>query len=206
MLTAELQSFFWGAAGFGVYFLTLLLVLRLPGRVAPVLRHVGLALLIHLGMVVGAICFLAPRSYWHGAALYWCCFLLTLFAYSAVYKSVSLEILAQLARRETQSLTLPDISDGYIRPTFDRRIDILVAAGHVVEGDGRFHLTEAGRRLARRFGAVQKLFGITRSGLYNTKEGTNVEDEGTAVSVRGRAVPGARSGALRHHEQSDLAR
>jgi hypothetical protein len=167
-MTSALESFVLGAASFVLWSALALFALRLPGRLAPVVRLVGLALLVHVGTTLAALRFLDRLPYWHGAALYWCGFVFALFGYSAVYKSVSLGILAALARRPDHSLSLDEVSALYVLPGFVGRVRILVEAGLVAECEGRFRLTEAGLRLARRFALVQRLFGVARSGLYGS--------------------------------------
>src|SRR5581483_6448406 len=93
-----MHSCAWGLGALAAYAVAVPVVLRLPGRVSPVARQVGLALLVHAAATLAALRWSEPWSYWHGAALYWCGFVVTLFGHSAVYKSVSLGILGELAR------------------------------------------------------------------------------------------------------------
>jgi len=166
-VTEALSSFAGGAGAFAAYALAVPVVLRLPGRASPVARQAGLALVVHAAAVLAAPPWLESWSYWHGAALYWCCFAVALFGHGAVYKSVSLGILGELARQDDHGLGPDRIAERFVWPGFAARARLLVAAGYAEEAGGRFRLTEAGRRLARRVRAVQRLFGVTRSGLYD---------------------------------------
>jgi hypothetical protein len=165
-------SFACGAGSFAIWAALALVALRLPGRRGPVVRLAGLALLVHPGATAAAVLFTDAPPYWYGAALSWCGFIFVLFASCAVYKSVSLAILAELARQPDHSVPLDEISDRHVLADFLGRIRIRVEAGLVARSGDRFHLTDAGRRLARRVAAVQGLFGVARSGLYG-REPTN---------------------------------
>jgi hypothetical protein len=167
-MTPAVESFAFGAVSFALWAVLALVVLRLPGHLSPVVRLAGLAVMVHAVTTLAAVCFLHALPYWHGAALYWSGFIFALFGYSAVYKSVSLGILAKLAGQPDRSLSLDDISVRYVLPGFLGRVRILVEAGLVVQSEDRFQLTDAGRRLARRVAAVQRLFGVARSGLYGS--------------------------------------
>src|SRR2546430_1100059 len=113
-----MHSFAYGAGAFAVYAVAALGVLRLPGRAPPGARLAGTALLVHLGTTAAAACCPWPLSYWHGAALYWCCFVFALFGYCAVYKSVSLGILVLLARQGRDGLSLDRIAEAHVWPGF----------------------------------------------------------------------------------------
>jgi hypothetical protein len=169
-VTGATLSFANGAVAFAVYALAALVALRLPGRWSPVARKVVLALLVHVGATGVALRMYGSLPYWHGAAVYWCGFVLSLFLYSAVYKSISLTILADLAKRADHGLSLHDITTAHVWPSFVARARILVAAGYVAEAAGAFRATDAGRRLARRVAVVQRLFGVRQSGLYGFSE------------------------------------
>ncbi|MBE9116872.1 hypothetical protein IQ249_13275 [Lusitaniella coriacea LEGE 07157] len=164
----EILSFLIGAATFFLYALTVLILLRLPLSLPPIIVHFSLALVIHIITVLTCFIVFETLPYWHGAALYWFCFNLYLFAYSAVYKSISLNILLSLARRPSQSATIEEISAIYVQPSFQERIEILQNAGYVLSKNSTFELTQKGKHLARRIAVVQRLFGIEQSGLYST--------------------------------------
>ena len=155
-----------GAAAFsGHVFLTLIL-LRLPGRLSPVVRHAGSAATTHVaGAILGGLV-VEPFPYWPFAAVTGFGAVVWLFAFSAVYKSVSLRILSQLARTPGNAIPLPEVTSRYVVPEFEARVAVLEQMGcaEVVEkGHG---LTPKGAATARRIRAVQRLCGIERSGLY----------------------------------------
>jgi hypothetical protein len=165
-MTPTQASFAAGTLGLLGFALLNSVVLRLPGRLAPVSRQALLALMVH-GLSFALTAWLVPGvTYWHGAALYWCGFNCYLFAFCAVYKSVSLRVLTELARTQEQCLGLDAIARTYIQPCFTQRTALLVASGLAEEQEGKFSITARGRQLAARFAGVQRLFGIQRTTLY----------------------------------------
>jgi hypothetical protein len=163
-------SFLAGGLGLLAFALLGLLALRLPGRLTPVPRLALLALAVHGLTVLLSALLLPGATYWHGAALYWFGFTCYLFGFCAVYKSVSLGILSQLARSPDECLPLDAISKTHIQPCFTGRADLLVESGLARQDQGRYCVTARGRRLAARFGRVQRFFGVRRSGLYTPSE------------------------------------
>jgi hypothetical protein len=166
-MTPSQTSFAVGALSLAAFLLLNLLVLRLPGRTAPVTRQALLGLAVHGLATLLAAWQIPAITYWHGAALYWLGFNVALFGFSAVYKSVSLRILTELAARPDGTLPLADVVQAHVRPCFTTRTALLLEAGLTREEAGRFTLTAGGHKAAARCGRVQRCFGIERSGLYS---------------------------------------
>ena len=103
--------------------------LRRPGRTAPVAHHAASALGTHAIGVTLAACWVGPFAYWSAAAVSGFGAVVWLFAYSAVYKSVSLRILRELSRSPGQVLPIETIVDRYVRPEFASRALVLVRMG-----------------------------------------------------------------------------
>ena len=101
-MTPPLIAVLTGAACFVAHAMLSLILLRLPGRASPVERHAASAASTHLlGTIASALAF-GPLPYWPIAAASGFGVPVWLFAYSAVYKSVSLRILRILHEsRET---------------------------------------------------------------------------------------------------------
>lgn len=165
-MNPALVSLLAGAASFLAFFLVSLVLLRLPTRKGPVSLLALLGLAVHGAGVGLALLTDLALTYWHGAALYWFLFNAYLFAFSAVYKSVSLRILWQLERSGPAGLPFDAISAGHVAPQFQDRIKILVEGGMARQEAGQFHISPAGKKWAARFARVQRLFGIQRGGLY----------------------------------------
>lgn len=165
-MSPEFASFAVGLFGLVVFFLLNLLVLRLPGPIAPVNRQTLLALLVHVVTMAVAISLIPNMTYWHGAALYWMGFNCNLYAFSAVYKSISLRTLDKLAHAPDQSLVLKRLAEDHVRPSFADRATLLVRSGLAQEQEELFAITAKGQQLADRISLVQRLFGIQTCGLY----------------------------------------
>lgn len=165
-MNMESASFLWGAIAFLVFFSAALLLLRVRGNAAPVPRLALLGLLVHGAAVISAWLAYPGLPYWHGAALYWFLFNSFLFAFSAVYKSVSLRILWELQRAGRDGIPMNEITERHVAPLFRERIDILVQGGMASSTGNRYEITPKGRTWANRFALVQKICGIERGGLY----------------------------------------
>jgi hypothetical protein len=156
-----------GLGCFGLHVATTLVWLRRPGGTAPVARHAASALGTHaLGVLVAAWC-VGPFGYWSAAAVSGCGAVVWLFAYSAVYKSVSLRILRELHRSTRHALPLATITDDYVRREFEHRARVLVRMGCARETDEGYEVTRKGIDTASRIAVIQWMFGITGSGLYD---------------------------------------
>lgn len=165
-MTPALTALLVGASCFAAHVLVTLLLLRVPGRMSPVARHAASAAVTHVAGVVAAGLALGPLPYWPIAAASGFGAVAWLFAFSAVYKSVSLRLLAQLAST-TDGLSFETVTDEYVRPEFVARTEVLETMG-LADGDDAagFALTAAGQAAARRIAVVQRVCGIEKSGLY----------------------------------------
>jgi hypothetical protein len=140
--------------------------LRLPGRMSPVARHAASALTTHaLGIAFAAVA-VGPFAYWPAAAVSGFLAVGWLFAFSAVYKSVSLRILSQLDGAPGHALPFETIANEYVRPEFEARTLVLVqmACAEVLEGG--FAVTEKGSATARRIEAIRRACGVEGNGFY----------------------------------------
>lgn len=171
-MTPALLSLLVGCGCATAHVALTLVLLRLPGRVSPVARHAASAAVTHAAGVVLAAVVLGPLPYWPAAAAAGFGAVCGLFAFSAVYKSVSLRILSRLAAAEGNRLPFDVVTADYVLPEFTARIGVLQAMGcAAADGDG-FALTPKGRATADRITAVQRLCGIERSGLYGSPDDT----------------------------------
>ena len=157
-MTAEILSFLVGFISFTIYAFTVLILLRMTLSVSPVIIQFVYALMVHIIAILGSSLILKGLPYWHGAALFWFCFNIYLFIYSAVYKSISLKILSTLSRCSSKSETVLQITNLYILPSFVERINILTQANYAVQNNEQFTITNQGKKMATRIITIQKLF------------------------------------------------
>jgi hypothetical protein len=169
-----------GLAGFALHAVVTLAWLRLPGRVSPVARHAISALATHALGVSLAARFVGPFAYWPAAAASAFLAVCWLFAFSAVYKSVSLRVLTELDRAPGRAMPLEAVTEDYVRPEFAARAALLVKMGCATESDGAYEATEKGTATACRIKAIQHACGIEASGLYGDSTVAGVCDPGAA--------------------------
>ena len=90
------------------------------------------------------------------------CFLMV---FGAVYKSISLRILAELCMRPGRRDDYQAILGRYVHSeSFKGRVRILIADGLATDDGDGLMLTRKGRRIAGAVAALQRLFRIERSG------------------------------------------
>jgi hypothetical protein len=182
-----------GLACFALHAAVSLVALRLPGRMSPVARHAASAFGTHIVGIAVAAMIVGPFAYWPAAAVNGLLVVCWLFAFSAVYKSVSLRILTHLDRVPDHSLTIDAIAENYVRPEFAARALVLVKMGCVVESNGEFALTEKGKAIARRIALVQRVWGIESGGMYGSLANPDREGGGGVSNhplPHGRSSPG----------------
>jgi hypothetical protein len=155
-----------GLGCFAFHVAVSLVWLRRPGRSSPVVRHAASALVTHGLVVFLAAWWVGPFGYWPAAAVSGFGTVVWLFAYSAVYKSVSLRILGEINRSPGHSLPIATITEQYVRPEFESRIAVLVRMGCARKSDRGYEVTRKGTDVASRIAVVQWVFGIVTSGLY----------------------------------------
>jgi len=156
-----------GVVAFGLHFVLSILWLRVRvARPAPVLRHIISAIICHTIAVLAFCINDLHFAYWSAFAVFGFLAIAWLFAFSAVYKSVSLRILTQLHTAGEVGLSFATITDDYVEPEFANRIAVLLRMGLVVEHAEGYSISVSGKRFARRWRWVQRICGIARSGLY----------------------------------------
>lgn len=159
------EAIIWGVCGFGFYVTTCLVALRLCRRQTPTALVIGLAPAGGIVSCIIGLIFDETLKFWGVFATY--CFLTICFlmAFGAVYKSISIRMLAELNASHGGRMTMSQLLDGYVQgDSFPHRIQILYDHGFVSPGESALHLTPKGATFARRIMKVQRVFGITESG------------------------------------------
>lgn len=138
--------------------------------IAPViLLAIGTVVSHGVGIVLGIL--IVPQfQYWDAASIFAFCVMSYVFAFGAVYKSVSLDILLGLAGRPEQTAPVSDVVEHQVPRLFQGRAQILVDGGLVEQTDSRFAATAAGRQMASRIGWMRRVFGIGDTSLYDFKD------------------------------------
>lgn len=150
--------------GFAGYLALVLVALRLSNA-APAVIVIVSAFAAYLGMAAAVAAASPPFRFWPSSAVYWFLAICFLMVFGAVYKSISLRILAELCMRPGRREDYQAILGRYVhRESFQGRVRILVADGLATDDGGGLVLTQKGRRIAGAVAALQWLFRIERSG------------------------------------------
>jgi hypothetical protein len=154
-----------GALGFGAYAAAVAVLLRAIHRWSPALVVTTTSVGAYLA-TVGVAAGMGRRVlFWPLSASYWFLALCFLMAFGAIYKSISLRILLDLLDRPDRSESYEAIHKRYVQhESYQDRLQILLAEGLATRECAGFQLTRKGRRLAAIAHAVQRFFGIERSG------------------------------------------
>lgn len=135
--------------------------------VGPVTLLAIAALVTHgLGVTLG-IFVVAQFRYWDAVSIFAFCVMAYVFAFGAVYRSVSLDILLGLVDRPDRRAPLSEIVDRQVPDLFQGRIGNLVEGGLVEPVDSHFAATATGRSLAGRVRQLRRAFGIGDTSLYD---------------------------------------
>jgi hypothetical protein len=140
---------------------------RAVSPIAPVTILAIAAIVSHLASLLLGVMTVRQFQYWNAASIFGFGVMLYVFAFGAVYKSVSLELLLDLARRPGHAATLSDVVERRIADIFRGRIEILVDGGQVERAGSSFVVTPAGRALAGRVAQIRRAFAIGDTGLYD---------------------------------------
>lgn len=139
----------------------------LTWSVGPVILLAIAAIVAHgLGVMLGIL--VVPQfQYWDAGSIFGFCVMAYVFAFGAVYKSVSLDILLGLLDRPDRKAPLAEIIERQVPDLFQGRAGNLLDGGLVEQVDSRFAATAAGRDLAGRIGRLRRAFGIGDTSLYD---------------------------------------
>lgn len=158
-----------------IVFAVLTPILQLVARafrwsLVPVILLAISAVISHgLGVVFGILT-IPQFHYWDAASIFAFCVMTYVFAFGAVYKSVSLDILLGLVNRPERRAPLSEVVELQVPHLFQGRSKILVDGGLVEQIDSHFTATAAGRDMAGRIVRLRRLFGIGDTGLYDFVE------------------------------------
>ncbi len=171
-MTGEAASFGLGFMSLFVHVaVTLGLLWTLRDR-SPVILQLFSALIAETLFVAVGLIIDPVIDFWIGSVMIGFGAVLLLFVHSALYKSVSLRMLAALARSPDPETDIHRISEEVTRPLFADRVGVLIEMGYVcVErrcGMECYAVTEAGQHFVARLAGVQRLFGVDANGFYDS--------------------------------------
>ena len=159
----EFVDGFAAAAGQGLLMLALA---RLHWRVPLLVVQVAVALLIHIGAATVLMKAGVLGHYWWFAAAFWFGFMVYLFGFSALYKSLSLRMVVDVFEQSPNGTSLAGVYQRVVERSFRERIEILERGGLVArQGDG-YVVTARGRRMAEQIVRLRDLLGVVGGGIY----------------------------------------
>jgi hypothetical protein len=150
------------------HFTSTTLVLRYVQTFSPVKVHLASSISAGIAFVlIGAIYIEIPTfNAWPGIALLAFGCMIFLIAYSAIYKSISLRLLIEVAHANPYAVSIVQLHEKTVLPPFLDRIKMLEATNYLVNKDGRITVTEHGRWIASKLNYWRMILGFTQSGLY----------------------------------------
>jgi predicted transcriptional regulator len=146
--------------------------LRFFRGIAPVFIHllcavmIGTMLPIILSLFVAS--FRVAIPFWPAASIFYGGVIAWLYAFSAVYKSITLGILQVLHTAPQGCVTIDDIARNFALPRFAERVDLLVASGLATRTESRYTITLKGQKAVHRLQLIQRIFVVSGSGFYLT--------------------------------------
>jgi len=151
--------------GFAGYLVLVLLSLRIAAATPPAVVVILASFAAYLGMAVTVAVVSPPFLFWPTSAAYWFLAICFLMVFGAIYKSISLRILAELSMQPGRRDDYQAIFGRYVhRESFQRRVRILVTDGMAMDSGNGLELTPKGRRIAAPVAVLQRWFRIERSG------------------------------------------
>lgn len=145
---------------------TVIAVRRLGRPLAPIVLHAVSAVGWHMVQIAWLASFGALSCYYHAAALFGLGVMGYVFAFSAVYKSVSLRVLVFLANRGMQAAKIAEVDEHVVMKSFRQRVELLLDSGLITRHEGKYLLTPAGMRALRMPAMLRSFLGTSAAGLY----------------------------------------
>ena len=156
-------------AALGAHFSITTLTLRHRGAWSPVLVHVLSSIGTTIAFVFAAASFDEGSriNVWPGLSVQVFSSMVFLFAYSGIYKSISLRLLVEGAEAYPDSVHIEKLQCEVVLPRFLERIELLKSGGLVeTVADGGMAATSQGMQVCGRVDRLRALLGFSGSGLY----------------------------------------
>lgn len=145
---------------------TVIAALHARSRISPIAVHAMSAAIWHAVQIVTLAAMGMSKFYWQITAFTGLCVMAYVFAYSALYKSISLRVLIQLAASDSNGTDVDEMCRLVAMRNFHNRVALLLANGWIDYTTDGYFCTKQGQRVVRRVMALRRLFGIAASGLY----------------------------------------
>jgi hypothetical protein len=168
---AELSLIF-GFAFAGAHAIVVSVCLRFIRSLAPVILHLVCAAVMGAALAA-TIAVVAARSgialpFWPAASIFYGGVIAWLYAFSAVYKSISLGILRALQAAPERRIGLDAVARDFVWPRFVERVDLLVDGGLASRTETGYEISPEGLKAVRRLRLIQRAFAVSGKGFYLT--------------------------------------
>ena len=140
---------------------------RARSSISPVMILAIVAVISHLASVLLGVVMVQRFQYWSAASIFSFGVMSYIFAFGAVYKSVSLEMLLDIAMQPGRGVPLSDIIEHQVPGIFNGRTRILIHSGLAERIGPLVATTPTGRKFADRIVRLRRAFAIGDSGLYD---------------------------------------
>ncbi len=143
-------------------------LLRLARSMSPVIIHLLSAIFVSGSFIVIGLLTTTMKLYnlWSGLSLLAFGIMVFLFAYSAIYKSISLRLLVEGADAHPCAVSIERLNKQTVLPRFMDRINLLINNGYLLEENERVIISASGRRLCDALIYWRISLGFPESGLY----------------------------------------
>jgi len=164
------MEFVVGLATAATHALAMVPLARLPWRVPMLVIQLFVALVLH-GISVAALAHLGLLGqYWWVAASFGFGFMVYLFGFSAVYKSLSLRILLDVLAHDPSEVPRDGVYQRVVDRSFSDRIEILERGGLVARQGDRYVVSARGLAVAGRIGRLRTILGVDGGGIYFSEQ------------------------------------
>jgi hypothetical protein len=168
-MSFQVLSFAGGFLAFVIFATAFLVLKRLKVKMGWFALQIVVGGSVHVLSTILFLLLWKGFIYWYAlgvfAVLWFCFFTLS----TAVYVSVSANILRTIRSSPGQSLTVDQIFKMCVQKPFEERAIFLQESGLVKEGRIGFKVTEAGIKNARFVHFMRHLLGLDGSGLYSAE-------------------------------------
>jgi hypothetical protein len=154
----------YGLLAFFLYAGAVPLLLRLRPGGEPATIVLASAFVLWLATLAGLLAMAQRVNFWAYSTSYWFLVLCFLMAFGAIYKSISLRVVARLLTAPGHSESHDAIARDVLDRSYEERLALIADKGYADRREDGFELTQSGRRIAAMARTLQSLFGIARSG------------------------------------------
>ena len=166
----QLLSFAAGLVAFIIYIVVFLVLMRFQLKVDWFTLQLIIGSLIHVISSVFFFYIMKGFLYWYALGIFSVCWFCFFTLSTAIYVSISANILRTINRQPEHALSLDEIFNLCIRKPFETRAEFLVVSKLAQKRETGYRISAAGKKNAQRVRAIRHFLGMEGSGLYSSVE------------------------------------